>query len=90
MDAIYTFYLLTFLFAARIKVFFFFFEKSDFQWFIDLYFNFFEIVASQLKHKIDKIQIHRLRTKMLVHIDVFFMMFHYMRRVNNLYVDFSR
>ena len=90
VDAIYTFYLLTFLFAARIKVFPWMDEKSDFQWFIDLYFNFFEIVASQLKHKIDKTQIHRLRTKMLVHIDVFFMMFHYMRRVNNLYVDFSR
>ena len=87
VDALYAFYLLTFLFAARIKVFPWLDEKSDFQWFIDLYFNFFEIVTSQLKHKISKRTVQRLRTKMLVHIDVFFMMFYYEKRVNNLYVD---
>jgi hypothetical protein len=54
VDALYTFYLLTFLFAARIKVFPWVDEKSDFQWFIDLYFNLFEMVVSQLKHKITK------------------------------------
>jgi hypothetical protein len=62
-------------------------EKSDFQWFVDLYFNFFEIVTSQLKHKISKENIQKLRTKMLVHIDIFFMMFYYERRVNGLYID---
>ena len=87
VDALYTFYLLTFLFAARIKVFPWVDEKSDFQWFIDLYFNFFEVVTSQLKHKILKGQIQKLRTKMLVHIDIFFMMFYYERRVNSLYID---
>ena len=87
VDALYTFYLLTFLFAARIKVFPWVDEKSDFQRFIDLYFNFFEIVTSQLKHKIDKQYIQKIRTKMLVHIDVFFMMFYYERRVNCLYID---
>ena len=87
VDALYTFYLLTFLFAARIKVFPWMDEKSDFQWFIDLYFNFFGIVTSQLKHKVSKEKIQQLRTKMLVHIDIFFMMFYYERRVNNLYVN---
>ncbi len=90
VDAIYTFYLLTFLFAARIKVFPWVDEKSDFQRFIDLYFNFFKIVSSQLKHKIDKAHIQNLRTKMLAHIDIFFMMFYYERRVNNLYIDSSK
>ena len=90
VDVLYTFYLLTFLFAARIKVFPWADEKSDFQWFIDLYFNFFEIVASQLKHKITKWYIQKLRTKMLVHIDVFFMMFYYERRVNWLYVSSTK
>lgn len=87
VDALYTFYLLTFLFAARVKVFPWVDEKSDFQWFVDLYFNFFEMVTSQLKHKITKEQIQKLRTKMLVHIDIFFMMFYYERRVNALYID---
>jgi len=87
VDALYAFYLLTFLFAARIKVFPWIDEKSDFQRFIDLYFNFFEIVTSQLKHKVNKESIQKLRTKMLLHIDVFFMMFYYERRVNCLYIN---
>ena len=87
VDALYTFYLLTFLFAARIKVFPWVDEKSDFNWFVDLYFNFFEIVVLQLKHKISKEHLKRLRTKMLVHIDIFFMMFYYEKRVNNLYIN---
>lgn len=90
VDALYTFYLLTFLFAARIKVFPWEDEKSDFNWFIDLYFNFFEIVTSQLKHKISKENIQNLRTKMLVHIDIFFMMFYYEKRVNGIYIDSDR
>ena len=86
VDALYAFYLLTFLFAARIKVFPWVDEKSDFQWFVDLYFNFFEIVISQLKHKVTKKSIQELRTKMLTHIEIFFMMFYYERRVNQLYI----
>ena len=86
VDALYTFYLLTFLFAARIKIFPWVDEKSDFQWFVDLYFNFFEIVISQLKHKVSKKELQELRTKMLTHIEIFFMMFYYERRVNQLYL----
>ena len=86
VDALYTFYLLSFLFAARIKVFPWVDEKSDFQWFIDLYFNLFEMVVSQLKHKITKEHIQKIRTKMLVHIDIFFMMFYYEKRINLLYL----
>ena len=87
VDALYSFYLLTFLFAARIKIFPWLDEKSDFNRFVDLYFNFFEIVISQLKHKVSKGNIQKLRTKMLEHIDVFFMMFYYEKRVNGLYID---
>ena len=87
IDALYAFYLLTFLFAGRIKVFPWVDEKSDFQWFVDLYFNFFDGVILQLNHKISKKHFQELRTKMLEHIDVFFMMFYYERRVNNLYID---
>ena len=86
VDALYTFYLLTFLFAARIKVFPWKDEKSDFQWFVDLYFNFYEIVISQLKHKVTKKWFQELRTKMLNQIEVFFMMFYYEKRVNHLYL----
>ena len=65
-------------------------EKSDFQWFVDLYFNFFEIVISQLKHKITEGHLKEIRTKMLTNIEVFFMMFYYERRVNQLYLDYAK
>ena len=90
VDVLYTFYLLTFLFAARIKVFPWVDDKSDFNWFVDLYFNFFEIVASQLKHKVSKTYLQKLRTKLLIHIDIFFMMFYYEKRVNNLFINYDR
>lgn len=86
MDALFSFYLLTFLFAAKIKVFPWIDEKSDFQWFVDLYFNFYEVVISQLKHKATKKRLHELKTKMLTNIEVFFMMFYYEKRVNKLYI----
>ena len=87
VDALYTFYLLSFLFAARIKVFPWLDEKQDFQWFVDLYFDFYGVVMAQLKHKVSKSRISELRTKMLTHIEIFFMMFYYMRRLNILYVN---
>ena len=65
-------------------------EKSDFQWFVDLYFNFFEIVISQLKHKITKEHLKEIRTKMLTNIEVFFMMFYYEKRVNEIFLNPSK
>ena len=90
VDALYTFYLLTFLFAARIKVFPWVSEELDFQRFIELYFNFYSVVVWQLKHKVTREHIKQLRSKMLVHIDVFFMMFYYEKRVSNLYINSLR
>ena len=87
VNALYSFYLLTFLFAARIKVFPWKDEKSDFQRFIDLYFNFFETISSQLQNKLSKWHTEKLKTKMLMHIDIYFMMFYYEKRINNLYIS---
>lgn len=84
VDALYAFYLISFLFAWRIKVFPWKDEKSDFQWFVDLYFNFFEIVSIQLKHKITKKRFQEIKTKMLTQIEVFFMMFYYEKRINQI------
>jgi len=86
VDAMYALYLLTFLFASRIKVFPWIDEKSDFEWFVDLYFNFYETVVSQLKHKITKKNLKEIRMKMLTHIEIFFMMFYYEKRVGRLYL----
>ena len=59
----------------------------DFQWFIDLYFNFFERVILQLKHKVTKKHFQEIRMKMLTHIEIFFLMFYYEKRVSELYIS---
>ena len=87
IDALYAFYLITFLFAARIKVFPWIDEESDFQWFVDLYFNFYWAIIPQLKHKVSKARFQEIRTKMLTNIEVFFMMFYYEKQINNLYIN---
>lgn len=87
VDALYAFYLLTFIFASRIKVFPQQDEESDFQWFVDLYFNFYWTIIPQLKHKVTKTRFKEIRTKMLTHIEIFFMMFYYEKHVNSLYID---
>ena len=90
VDSLYAFFLLTFLFAGRLKVFPWKDEKSDFQRFIDLYFNFFEVVIWQLKHKISKKRFHEIKTKMLSNIEIFFMMFYYEKRISWLYFNEKR
>lgn len=90
VDALYAFYLLTFLFAARIKVFPWLDEKSDFEWFVDLYFSFYETVIPQLAHKVSKKHFQEIRTRMLNHIEIFFMMFYYARRINKLFISSSK
>ena len=90
INALYTFYLLSFIFSARIKVFPWKDTESDFNWFIDLYFNFYEIVLSQLKHEISTKNIHDIKNKMLNHIDIFFMMFYYYKRTNTIFITKSK
>ena len=90
VDSLYAFFLLTFLFAGRLKVFPWKDEKSDFQRFIDLYFNFFEVVIWQLKHEITKKRFQEIKTKMLSNIEIFFMMFYYEKRINWLYFNEKR
>ena len=90
VDALYAFYLIAFIFAAKIKVFPQHDEESDFQWFVDLYFNFYWTIIHQLKHKVTKVRFKEIRTKMLTNIEIFFMMFYYNRRVNKLYIDSNK
>lgn len=82
VDSLYTFYLLSFLLAGRIKVFPWLDEKSDFQRYLDLYFDFYQSIARQLKHKVLKKRFLEIKNNMLTHIEIFFMMFYYSKRLN--------
>jgi hypothetical protein len=85
VDCLYALYLLSFLFAARIKVFPGKSDQADFNRFVELFFDFYGIVLSQLKHKITKEQFAKVKKKLIAKLEVFFLMFHYYRRINQFF-----
>ena len=85
VDCLYAFYLLSFLFAARIKVFPGKSEQEDFNRFVELFFDFYSIVLVQLKSKVPKPQFSVLRKKLLSQIEIFFLMFRYYRGINQMF-----
>ncbi len=85
IDCLYAFYLMSFLFASKIKVFPGNSLQEDFNWFVDLFFDFYQVVLSQLKHKYSQVRFAKLKKKLLSQLEVFFLMFHYYRRLHQLF-----
>lgn len=80
---LFTVYLLTFLFQARLKVFpYENDEKGNYYWFIDLFFAFYKVVLDQAGIEIGKLEMETLKQKLLHHIQVFFMLYHVYQSVN--------
>ncbi|MBP6910839.1 hypothetical protein KBC03_04600 [Patescibacteria group bacterium] len=73
---LFTIYLLTFLFQARLKVFPSHDEKENYSRFIDLFFSFYKVVLDQAGIEIGLIELDGLKQKLLQHIQVFFMLFY--------------
>lgn len=85
IDCLYSFYLISFIFASRIKVFPQLSKEWDFNWFVDLFFSFFELVTVQLNHKTSAKQFRELKIRLLKELDIFFLMFNYYRRLNKYF-----
>jgi hypothetical protein len=85
VDCLYAFYLLSFLFTARIKVFPGKSDQEDFNWFVELFFDFYGVILVQLKHKVSKEQFAQLRKKLITQLEIFFLMFYFYRRVNQFF-----
>lgn len=87
VDCLYAFYLLSFLFVSRIKVFPGNSVEEDFNWFVDLFFNFYGVVVVQLKHKVSEKHFLSLKKKLLGQVEILFLLFHYYRRLNQMFVS---
>ncbi|MDR2541500.1 MAG: hypothetical protein LBD11_07250 [Candidatus Peribacteria bacterium] len=90
VDCLYAFYLLSFLFVSRVKIFPGRSDQEDFNRFVELFFDFYGSVISQLKHKITKEKFKTLRKKLISKLEVFFLMFHFYRRINPFFAHQSR
>lgn len=73
---LFTIYLLTFLFQARLKVFPSTDDKENYSWFIDLFFSFYKVVLDQAWIEIGAMEMDALKQKLLQHIQVFFMLYY--------------
>ncbi len=79
---LFTVYLLTFLFQARLKVFPEGEQKETYAWFIELFFSFYAVVLDQAGIKVGEREMSVLRQKLLKHIQLFFMLYYVYQSVN--------
>jgi len=65
LNFLFAIYLLNFVFLARIKVFPFDDTQKDYNWFIEILFNFYELIFEQSKHKMDYAFLGKIKREVL-------------------------
>lgn len=74
-----------FIFVSRIKVFPHTDKEKNYQRFIDVFFNFYRITLDSGKKKISDEEFDILKKELLSHIQIFFMLFWVLQRLNTLF-----
>lgn len=87
INFMFSVYLLNFIFLARIKVFPYENEWKNYNWFIEVFFNFYENIFYQSGIKLDKELFKKLKKQLVGEIDIFFMLFEHFKKFNNLYYN---
>ena len=80
-------YLLTFVFAARIKIFPHTDTEKNYRRFIDLFFSFRRTALEQTGQEIDEKIWDELKSTLLQEIQLFFMLFYTYRKMNELFAS---
>ena len=82
---IYTVYLLTFTFASRVKVFPSENDQENYNWFVDVFFDFFKNTFEQLQTKISDEEFLAVKKEILQETAFCFLLFHFYKRLNGLF-----
>lgn len=77
-------YLLWFCFTSRIKVFPYDELKKDYEWFIELFFDFYKLIFEQTWEKINPEILSQIKNELLNDIHVFFMLYYYYKNLGNV------
>ncbi|MFA5748109.1 MAG: hypothetical protein WC872_03255, partial [Candidatus Absconditabacterales bacterium] len=85
LNFLYTIYLLSFVFISRIKVFPFKDKEKNYNWFVDVFFSFYEFVFNQTGKKIDNKILNQLKKELLNQVEVFFLLFEFYKKLNGLF-----
>ena len=82
LNFLYTTYLLGFIFTARIKIFPDGTKEEKYNWFIQMFFNFYEFVFSQTGKKISPKELASIKKDLLNEVDIFFLLFINYQKLN--------
>lgn len=85
LNFLYTTYLLFFVFSAKVKNFPYQTKEENYNWFIEVFFNFYEFIFQQTGKKPDKATFTKIKKKLLSKVEVFFLLFYSYQKYNNLF-----
>lgn len=86
LNFLYTIFLLSFVFLARIKVFPYKDREKNYNWFVEVVFSFYEFVFQQTGQKIDVNIIKQIKKELLNQIELFFLLFAVYENFGTLFV----
>ncbi len=87
LNFLFAIYLLNFVFLARIKVFPYKTHQENYNWFIEVFFNFYKTVFQQSGQKLDLKLLEDLKKDLLWEVDVFFLLFEHYKLFNGMFAD---
>ena len=80
---LFSVYLLTFLFEARLKIFPSEDPEENYRWFIEVFFNFYRSVLGQAGLEIEESIFATIQKKLLSNIQVFFMLYYFYQHISH-------
>ena len=89
VQALFSIYLLSFSMIARIKIFPAENQKTQFNWFVELFFDFYKMTFKHLDTKITKSEFENVKKKLLNQTSFFFLLFHFYKKLNGLLDQWS-
>jgi len=84
IQLIYSIYLLTFTFTSRVKVFPSENEQENYNWFIDVFFDFYRGTFDQLQTKISDQEYKEVKSQLLQETSFCFLLFHFYKKLNSV------
>ncbi|MDO4713390.1 MAG: hypothetical protein Q4B28_01735 [bacterium] len=86
---LYAVYLLSFTFAGRMKVFPSDQQQENYNWFVEVFFDFYKITFQQLGTEISEKDFDAVKKGLLSQTSFFFLLFHFYKKLNVLLADKS-
>ena len=89
IQLIYTVFLLSFTFVSRVKVFPSEHDQENYNWFVEVFFDFYKITFEQLQTKISDSDFFAVKKAVLQETAFCFLLFHFYKKLNSLLAEKS-